>query len=348
MLRRIALLLSCLPLAASAVADEAAITQSIWIGGSVEISQAVDGPVHAAGGSVIVNAPVDGSVHAAGGTVIVNAPVDGSVHVAGGRVELGSAAAISGDASMAGGTITVDGSIKGNLHAAGGDVRIDGPVGGNASIAAGTLELGPDARIQGTLTFHGGELHRDPGAQVAGGVERSRRHWRWHERTLGQRFAHGWIWTAGLMMLAALIAAALPGATHRMAQELREHPWITPLLGLLALTSIPIAAVLLMITVIGIPLGLLAFIGYAALLLVAYVWVAVVVGGMLLDRVRQETAALTAWRVGAAVLAMLVLAILVRVPFVGGLVHLMALVVGVGMIVATAFRHSPPIEGTTS
>jgi len=38
------------------------------------------------------------------------------------------------------------------------------------------------------------------------------------------------------------------------------------------------------------------------------------------------------------------MAILGRVPFVGHLVMLVALVVGVGMIVAVAFRHSTPVE----
>ena len=305
MTHRIALLLIGLALAGSAAAEDNA-GRTIWIGGNVDISQPAQGPVIAAGGNVTVSAPVDGNV------------------------------------ALAGGTIAVNGSIRGNLHAAGGQVRINGPVTGNASVAAGTLELGPDARIQGKLTFRGDELHRDPAAQVVGGVQQLPSRWHWRERTAAQRFAHGWIWSAGLMVLAALIAAALPGPSRRMAQELRERPWITPLLGLVALTSIPIMAALLMITIIGIPIGLLALIAYAALLLVGYVWLSVVVGGMLLDRVKPERAALTAWRVGAAVLAMLVLAILVRVPFVGGLFHFVALVVGIGMIVAAAFRHSTP------
>lgn len=328
MSHRIALLLSCLlALAGNAAAEEAHLSRSTWIGGSVGITQATEGPVLAVGGTVTVNAPVNGNVRMAGGTV-----------------EVGSAAAISGDASLAGGTVTVDGSIKGNLRAAGGQVRINGPVAGDASIAAGTLELGPDARIDGKLVFRGEDLRRDPAAQVTGGVEQRQGRTRAHTRTAAERFARGWIWTAGLMVLAALIAAALPGPSRRMAQELRERPWITPLLGLVALTSIPIAAVLIMITVIGIPIAVLALIGYAALLLVGYVWLAVVVGGMLLDRVRPETAALTAWRAGAAVLAMLALAILARVPFVGHLVGLAALVVGVGMIVAVVFRHSRGAE----
>jgi cytoskeletal protein CcmA (bactofilin family) len=327
MSRRIVLLLSCLALAGNAAAEEATASQSVWIGGSVDISQAVEGPVHAAGG-----------------TVIVNAPVNGDVHVAGGTVEVGSAAAISGDAALAGGSITVDGSIKGKLRAAGGQVWINGPVAGGASIAAGTLELGPAARIDGKLVFRGEELRRDPAAQVTGGVEQRQGDARMHAHTQASRFARGWIWTGGLMVLAALIAAALPGPSQRMAQELRERPWITPFLGLATVFSIPIAAVLIMITVIGIPIGLLALIGHAALLLVGYVWIAVVLGGMLLDRVKPETAALTAWRVGAAVLAMLALALLARIPFVGHLVGLAALAVGVGMIVAVVFRHSRGAE----
>jgi hypothetical protein len=144
------------------------------------------------------------------------------------------------------------------------------------------------------------------------------------------------------MVLAALIAAGLPGPSQRMANELRDRPWVTPLVGFIALTSIPIAAMLLMITVIGIPLGVLAIIAYVALLLVGYVWVSVVVGAMLLERVRPETAARTAWRVGAALLTMLVIALLVRIPFVGGTFRFAAIVVGVGMIVAAILHRTRP------
>ncbi|HUI98867.1 MAG TPA: polymer-forming cytoskeletal protein [Usitatibacter sp.] len=327
MTHRIALLLLGLALATCAAAAEIPAGQSMWIGGDVDISR-----------------PVEGRLVAVGGSVTVKAPVHGDVRAAGGDVHLDSTATITGDVALAGGRITLDGPIQGNLRAAGGHVEIDGPVTGDASVAAGTLELGPAARIEGSLVFHGGELHRDPAAQVIGGIEQAPHRWRVHERLRSEPFLHGWIWTAGLLVLAALIAAALPDASRRMAQELRERPWITPLLGLLALTSIPIGALLLIVTIIGIPVAVLALIGYVALLLLAYAWVAVVAGGMLLDRVKPEIAARTAWRVWAAVLAMLVLAILAHAPFVGGLVKLAALVVGVGMIVAAIFRQSQPAQ----
>ena len=331
-MRRIALFGAALAFAGYVAAQESVDAAHIWLGADVNISEAVEGPVHAAGGNVTLDAPVNGDVRMAGGTVTV-----------------GNTAVVSDNVSLAGGTVVVDGSIKGKLRAAGGTVRIDGSIAGDASIAAGTLELGPHARIEGKLKFRGGDLRQDPAAQIVGGVDhRERRSFphRHHEATVEERFSHGWAWSAGLMVLAALIAAALPGASQRMAQELRDRPWITPLVGLVALTTIPIAAVLVMITIIGIPVGVLALIAYAALLLLGYVWIAVVVGAMLLDRVKPETAARTASRIGAAVLAMLVLALLVRVPYLGGLVKLGALVVGVGMIVAAVLRRSPP--GATS
>lgn len=286
-----------------------------------------------------------------GGDIDVTEKVDGALAVLGGRINV--TAPVAGDASIAGGSITVKGPVVRDLHIAGGHVTIDGPVGGDASVAAGTLELGPDARIAGKLSFRGGELKRDPAAVVTGGIDQkitepSRKHRHAYEIRPFHGYSHGWVWSVGLIVLAGLIAAALPGPSAKMAAELRERPWLTTLVGLVALTSIPVAAVLLMVTVIGIPIGLLALVLYAALLLVGYVWLAVVVGGLLLDRVRPEVAAETAWRAGAAVVAMLTLALLTRLPFVGGLVVFGALVVGTGMIVAAVMRKrmAPPASAT--
>jgi hypothetical protein len=149
----------------------------------------------------------------------------------------------------------------------------------------------------------------------------------------------GALWTLGLMLLAAIIAGALPGATRRMQDELATRPWLASLLGIVALICIPIAAVVVMVTIIGIPLGLLALAGYVGLVIVGYVSAAVVVSGLLLDRYKSEAATRTAWRVGAAVLAMLVISSLAHVPFVGGFVALAALVIGVGAIVAATLHR---------
>jgi hypothetical protein len=256
----------------------------------------------------------------AGGTVEVTQPVAESLFVAGG-------------------TVKVIAPVAGKLRIAGGHVTIDAPVEGNVAVSAGSLELGPNARIGGDLTFRGGHLERDPDARVMGNVVHSRGGRSWRGSPAG--WVMGALWTLGLMLLAAIIAGALPGATRRMQDELANRPWLASLLGIVALICIPIAAVLVMITIIGIPLGLLALVGYVALIIVGYVSAAVVVSGLLLDHYKSEAATRTAWRVGAAGLAMLVISSLAHVPFVGGFVALTALVIGVGAIVGAMLHRKP-------
>jgi hypothetical protein len=268
----------------------------------------------------------------AGGNVDIDTPVEGNLYVAGGNVNV--TAPVTGNARIAGGDVTVKGNIGGKLAIAGGNVTIDGPVGGSVTVSGGQLELGPNARIAGKLTFRGGHLEQDPAAQVTGGVtrtHRSDRHWN------AGPFKGGWVvrgmWTLGLMLLAAVLAGALPGPARRAQEELRSRPWLAALFGMLALICIPIAAVVVMITIIGIPLGLLAILGYAALLVVGYVATAVLLSGLVLDRYNAQAATRTAWRVGAAVAAMLVLSTLAHTPLIGGFIGLVALVMGVGAIV---------------
>ena len=269
----------------------------------------------------------------AGGNVDIDHPVEGNLYVAGGNVSIN--APVTGHARIAGGDVAVKSSIGGKLAIAGGNVHIDSPVAGNVTVSGGTLELGPNARIGGKLDFRGGQLEQDPAAQVLGGVTRTKHA---HHKLDAGPFKGGWVvramWTLGLMLLAAIIAGALPGPAKRMQEELRTRPWLAALFGIMALIIIPIAAVIVMITIIGIPVGLLAILGYMGLLLVGYVATAVLVSGLMLDRYKSEAATRTAWRVGAAVLAMLVISSLAHVPLVGGFLALVALVMGVGAIVA--------------
>ena len=303
-----------------------------------------------AGCPVHVEKAVDGDVLAAGCEVRIDAKVDGTLRAAGGDVQVAPDAVITGDASLAGGEVVVKGTIQGNLRAGGGEVTIDGNVEGDADVGAGELRLGPNAKIGGKLRYRAGDFHRDPEAQVAKGVSRrAHRQVSWDGdgfRPHRSSSVAGWIWTATLMIFAGAIAALLPGFSGRVAGELRTRPWHTLLFGFIAFVCIPAAAVLLMLTVIGIPIGILAILGYALLLLVGYVVTSIVVGGLLLDRIKPEAAASVGWRALAAVGTMLAIAIVGRVPVLGHLVIFVALLVGVGAIVAAVIHSrkqaSPP------
>ncbi len=308
----------------------------IAAGGSVRVEGAIDGDAVVAGGNVRLEAPVGQGVYAAGGRVLVAGAVARNVRMAGGTVEIGPEAKIGGNVSIGGGEVRINGAIGGYLQAGGGSVYIDGPVGGNVEVGSASLELGPNARIAGRLRYASREeLRRDPAAQVDGGIERFMPTTDWsvpadvHE---GVGRGAGWVWSIGLLVFAAILATALPGVSARVGETVRTRWPLALLIGFIALVCIPVAALLVMITVIGLPLALAAIAVYLALLVVGYASAGVAVGAIALQRVQPDRKDRAGWRIAAAVLGMLAVTLLGRLPWVGGLVVFAALLLGVGAL----------------
>ncbi len=336
-------------------------------GGSVRVDKPVSGDLVAAGGNVDVDAPVAGDAVVAGGNVRLNSSVgqdvyagagriviDGNVghnlRIGGGQIDIGPKATVAGNVTIGGGQLTLRGAVKGSMQIGGGRVLIDGPVQGDVVSTAGQLELGPNAKIGGTLRYRSREdLKRDPAAQVTGAVERLALPGvgRGASAPMGHRDAEedrhmgyggwwlggGWmLWTLGLMALGVLLVLALPDTSRRVAVSWRERFGWSLLLGFITLVCVPVAFVMLLITIVGIPLALLLLLLYLALLMVAYVSSGVALGEWLLGRFNPGAAQRRGWRLGTAALAVLALALVSAVPYLGGVVSLLAVLLGIGAI----------------
>lgn len=321
-------------------------------GEAPRVAQAVKGDLVATGGDLRIAAPVAGDVIAAGGAVSLEAPAGQDLYAAGCRmnlasdiarnarvvgcsVSLGPQARIGGNASFAAGRVEMLGSVGGYLQAASGQVLIDGSVAGDVDVAAGALELGPRARIGGKLRYRGGEpLKQDAAAQVQGGIERLEMPPR-RDKERGHaagRAALG-LWTLGLMVLAAVLVAAFPALSARVTEAARTRFGWSVFAGFLALVAVPAAVVVLLATVIGIPLGLLALIDYFALLLVGYVAAGAALGDAVLKRWFAGRAAQRGWRALFAALGVLAIGIVALIPWLGALVAFLALIAGMGAMV---------------
>jgi hypothetical protein len=313
-------------------------------GCNVDVLAEVDGDAVVIGGNVRLTAPVKQGVYAAGGRISIDAPVQRNVRIAGGRVELGPNANIAGNVTVGGGKVEIDGAIGGYLKVGAGSVRINGPVSGDVELGAGEVELGPNARIEGKLRYASGEeVRRDPAAQVRGGVERIEGDERWsaaHRWEGGTRHRLGWVWSVGLMLIAAILAAVLPQFYRRVEETARTRWALSLLVGFIVLVCAPVAALIAAISVIGIPLALLTIALYLMLLLVGYVSAGIALGEIALQRWRADRAAKHGWRIAAAVLAMLVLSLLGRLPFVGSLITFAAMLMGIGALLLQA-RPAP-------
>jgi hypothetical protein len=224
------------------------------------------------------------------------------------------------------------GGVGGYLHAAGGRVLIDGRVDGDVEAAAGELELGPQARIAGKLRYRSGApLRQDADAQVQGGIERLEMPVHRVAQRSPAPAAFG-VWTLGLMALAAVLVAVWPGFFGRVADAARGRLGWSVLAGFLALVAVPAAIVVLLATVIGIPLALLAVLGYLALLLVGYVSAGIALGQLALRKWLAARAARKGWRALFAALGVLAIGLAALIPWLGPLVAFLALIAGMGAL----------------
>lgn len=316
--------------------DKPVAGDAFLAGCSIDVESAVEGDAFVTGGNVRLAAPVGQSLYAAGGQLSIQSAVTRHARIAGGQVSIGPGSQVGGNVLIAGGDVRIDGAVKGYVRAAGGKVLINGPVGGDVLATAGTVELGPNARIAGQLRYASREeIRQDAAAQVLGGVqrlqvERSRQGAEHAERRALRGVGRGWVWTIGLMALAAVLAGAFPGFFARVAQSLSARGGMSALAGFVALVCVPVAALILAVTLIGLPLALLALASYLALLLVGYVSAGIGLGVWALRRLKADRADARWWRIGAAALGVLAVSLFGRLPYVGVVVVFGALVLGLG------------------
>jgi hypothetical protein len=233
---------------------------------------------------------------------------------------------------------TVEGVVREGLLVVNGMAKVTGTVEGGIVIVNGQLDLAPSARVERDILLYRSTLTRAPGAVVAGAV---------HNRP-GFSIGPSVMWLAWLSATVVVVVAGLlfaelaPATLTGTASHLTTHRSRAIATGLLMVACVPAAAFLSFATVIGIPLGLtLVFALIPALSFLGYL----VTGAAIGVAAGARSAGTRPYR--ETLVGLLTLQILAAVPLIGGLVVLVACVVGAGAIVARAWtqRQRPVLAG---
>ena len=314
---------------------------AILAGGWISTSGVVRGDEVATGGQVDLGANVEGGLYAAGGHVRLDGKVGHNARIAGGHVDVGPDAEVQGGLTIGGGDVTVNGRVGKYLQVGAGSTRIDGHVGGDVDVASGELSVGPDAVIDGVLTYYGPQPATVArGALIHGGTHYvERKHW--SPRGPQRRFGVGaWIWLAGWIIAGTVLLALWPGFARSVSEAAQRQPGIALLLGFAVLVCVPVALLLLAISIIGIPLALLLLCLYLLLLPLGYLAAAAAIGEWLLTRLHRGAEVLTRERILMLIAVLIVLFVLTRVPVLGGALRFLVIIAGIGsLLIASAARH---------
>lgn len=319
--------------------------------GSISIEGLVRGDVAAGAGSVFVAGRVLDDVRVAGQLVILAGDVGDGFLAAGEVVRVTEPSRVGGAAWILGRRVDVSGEVRRELRVAAVRVRVSGAVNGDVYLAARDIEILPTARIAGDLIYWSGQEARiAPEARIAGRVI---------ERQPGFFDRAGRVLTVLGVVTRALVAVNLfvsgvvlfllfPRFTVAAARTVGRRPWASLATGLGVLVLTPIVALSLVLTVVAIPLALALGALYGLALLLGFVTAAFALGDLgarAVGRARHGRGTRVAWLAAAA----LAIALVRFVPWVGPLVLLIALALGVGAWTLRLYRGYlgiPEEEGT--
>ncbi len=328
-------------------------------GGGVDIQADVDGDLVAGGGRVVTGKQVLGnlivaagsvqvaghvarSVRAAGGAITISGHVGRNLSLAGGSVVLTPEARIDGRARVAGGEVRVAGVITRKLHAVAAVIVLAGEVQGDVDLVAQEIEVLPTARITGNLTYWSPRDARiDPKATIQGTVTHNLPELPRKVARTGTALVtiQRILFMMGLMVLGIALYLLFPAFTVLASRTIGSDPVKSLALGVLLATAVPVVAILSMLTILGIPLGLIIFVAYSVALLTGFLLTAFHLGDVGAHALVRKGARSRPVRAAFLVMALAVLLLARRVPYVGGVVVVAAVLLGLGALSVHIWRH---------
>jgi cytoskeletal protein CcmA (bactofilin family) len=229
----------------------------IVAGGDIEITGHVLGDVLSSSGVLHVTGKVDGNIRSYAGNLSVKGTVGRNVMLFGGDVAIDHDAKIGGSVTTFCGQGSIDGQVNRDLLAMGGQLNISGNIGGSAKIKSGELNIESSAQVGGPIDFEGDK----PPSVSAQAKLASPVHYEKLKHGSDYRGANYYvwrvIWTAAFILFGLVLFLVAPGFAKETVAAGEQFG--VPLgLGVLVFFGVPIAAVIACVTVVGIPLGVLA------------------------------------------------------------------------------------------
>ncbi len=310
----------------------------IVLGGQVDIDSNIGGDVIIAGGQITIAGNVSEDVIIAGGSLLLDtqSTINGDVIVMGGDIRLKGA--IDGELRAYAGNVTLEGEVKKKVDIKASNVKINGTISSDAKIAAqDKIEIGDSAKINGNLNYwqkkDKNSLFED---QVTGKViydEDLKIRPDFEAR--GPNFVGRIVGLIIGLLRAALIIGLISWLCKKLfkraAQYFEEKPWNSLGYGTLYMVLVPVISLLLMIIVIGMPLGALTLVFYIFGFLFFLKPVLAYTAAYYINRkYKKKWDDMKVFWVALGIVA--AIRILKMIPIIGGLFGLIAFVAGLAAI----------------
>ncbi|MHC1721075.1 MAG: hypothetical protein AB9844_10510 [Clostridiaceae bacterium] len=309
-------------------------------GQEIRINGTINGDLVTAGQNIYINGTVKGNIYAAGQNVNMAAQAAQDVFLAGQRIDVAKDALIGRDLFVGGATILMNGAVQRDFAAGGQDISVGGIVSRDSKLDAQNITLSNGANIKGDLYYSSqNKANISSGAVVEGKTD-----WQYVkpvETVQNKTFVSSLtdvLWgIAGALLIWFLVRIWRPEFWTNNAITIDEKPLKSIGTGILALIVTPVLAILLLITVVGIPLGIILGLVYGVAIYLSKIVVAAFIGYWLSKRFKWAEMHKGIWGV---LLGLIILAVLTNIQYIDFISWLLIVFAGLGTLVLTNYRPS--------
>jgi cytoskeletal protein CcmA (bactofilin family) len=249
------------------------------IGGNVTVGGEVTEDLAILAGTVSLQAPMAEDVRIVAGQVTITESIKGNLVVVAGKLTISSKATIGGDVLFYGGELVVEGEIGGKLLGSAESIRVDSAVKSGIDVSARTLTLGEQAVITGDVEYTSdSDVVRAPGASVDGEVVKN-------APIVAEDTAVASRQIAVVFLVSLFATLSFYLIFRRMVESfalaVRSGLIVKTVLGFVFVFMAPILVVILLVSVLGSLVGLVALCLFILLLVLAVPLLAITAGSLI-------------------------------------------------------------------
>lgn len=307
----------------------------IVLGQTVTVNGRIEGDIIVAAQTININGEAGGNIRIAGNAIIINGQAARNLNAFGSSVTLGDNSRVGWDAYILGSNLEMRGIIDGDLSGRAGQALVSGKIGKDVDLKisdsglGGSLVISPEAVINGDFNYTAKKVAQiSDQASISGQTN--------HNLASSETKNNftPWLWSKLYAIFSALVVGLVlitlgKNITSQILEKLSEKTLHHFLPGLIVLLILPPIALVLLFTIIGIPLALVIMAWWLVASYIAKIITAILLGQLVLTKLIKKDNSSLVW---SLIIGVIISWLLFALPFVGWLLGLIAITIGLGGI----------------
>jgi len=309
--------------------DLIAIAQTITVNGRVE------GDIITISQDATINGSVGGNIRIAGNSATINGTTTRNVNVFGNKVVFGPDSRVGWDIYLVGANAEMRGTIDGGLSGQAGQALITGKIGKNVNLKLSSNDSDQKLTIASGAIVNGDVIYTANNAasiseksSIAGKIQQK------IAASQETNVVLLWFWRKLFAIFSALaiglvLIFAGRNISLKILNKISDSPAKMLLPGLIVMLILPPIALILIFTLIGIPLALIISAWWITATYIAKIYTAIYAGQFILKKISKNSDPSLLW---SLVIGVVVCWLLFAIPFLGWIIGLFAIWLGLGGI----------------